>query len=562
MAEVTLEQDKKRLIIKAADYEEGQILMGLPSRRWMPSRGVFVVPLTRLNAKTLNEAISDGRFEMPLGEASIELGLAEFASPRCARAFPPEFAFRRPPFPDQLRAIQKIYPTNAGALFMRPGSGKSFVAINMFSQAFHDDLIDYALVLCPLTVTTVWAGDGQVAQFSPLPSWSVGTNPDVLGPPQRDKLQWLVIGIESLSQGGMFARLMVEFAERRFALLVDESSRIANRNAYRTQRAIELGKLAKIRLIATGTPALNTLEDLYAQFEFLDSNIIGVGDFFAFRNRYCRMGGYKNKEIVGYNRVDELMGLIEPYTYRCDKPEGLPDKLFTERVVQMTEFQRKVYNDVKNAKFAEISVANILNRVIKLQQVIGGHLREDPKKLIDSATGRERKIEGKIIWELRDHNPKLMALQEFLDDIGREQCVIWCKFLWEIDLVVAALGDCVVMTGATPVEERGIITKKFQDGKARFFVGNAPTGGLGITLTAAHYCVYYSNTFSLEDRIQSEDRLHRIGQHSNVLYVDIRMDKSVDTLVFNALKEKKDLDRYLADKLDEVGQTRVLELLG
>ena len=60
-------------------------------------------------------------------------------------------------------------------------------------------------------------------------------------------------------------------------------------------------------------------------------------------------------------------------------------------------------------------------------------------------------------------------------------------------------------------------------------------------LTAATCVVYYSNDFSLEARLQSEDRCHRIGQTNNVLYVDLEVEDTVDTRILNSLKGKKEL---------------------
>ena len=73
---------------------------------------------------------------------------------------------------------------------------------------------------------------------------------------------------------------------------------------------------------------------------------------------------------------------------------------------------------------------------------------------------------------------------------------------------------------------------------ARYFVGNAQTGGYGITLTAANTVVYYSNNYDLEKRLQSEDRAHRIGQTGSVTYVDLVAEKTIDERIIKSLKDK------------------------
>jgi SNF2 family DNA or RNA helicase len=94
--------------------------------------------------------------------------------------------------------------------------------------------------------------------------------------------------------------------------------------------------------------------------------------------------------------------------------------------------------------------------------------------------------------------------------------------------------------GGTEVEERQNIVDRFQDPEEdlRFFVGNPRTGGYGLTLTAANLVVYYSNSFDLEVRLQSEDRAHRIGQTSKVTYVDFITPGTVDEHIVKALRNK------------------------
>jgi SNF2 family DNA or RNA helicase len=75
-------------------------------------------------------------------------------------------------------------------------------------------------------------------------------------------------------------------------------------------------------------------------------------------------------------------------------------------------------------------------------------------------------------------------------------------------------------------------------GPTRYFVGNPSTGGYGITLTAANTVIYFSNSYDLEKRLQSEDRAHRIGQTGSVTYVDLVSEKTIDERIIKSLKDK------------------------
>ena len=87
---------------------------------------------------------------------------------------------------------------------------------------------------------------------------------------------------------------------------------------------------------------------------------------------------------------------------------------------------------------------------------------------------------------------------------------------------------------------RSINVQRFQsDPEARFFVGHVQAGGKGLTLHAANTVVYFSNDFSLENRLQSEDRAHRIGQRSNVTYIDFVATNTLDETIVTTLRGKK-----------------------
>jgi len=108
--------------------------------------------------------------------------------------------------------------------------------------------------------------------------------------------------------------------------------------------------------------------------------------------------------------------------------------------------------------------------------------------------------------------------------------------------------------GDTENDEREQAVENFQnaDGELRFFVGNPRTGGYGLPLTAASVVVYFSNSFDLEVRLQSEDRAHRIGQTKNVTYIDLISPKTVDEKIVQALRAKIDIaNQVMGEELKE-----------
>ena len=89
-----------------------------------------------------------------------------------------------------------------------------------------------------------------------------------------------------------------------------------------------------------------------------------------------------------------------------------------------------------------------------------------------------------------------------------------------------------------PSARRTLLYFSKKNSPTRYFVGNAQTGGYGITLTAANTVVYYSNNYDLEKRLQAEDRAHRIGQTGSVTYVDLIAENTIDERIIKSLRSK------------------------
>jgi SNF2 family DNA or RNA helicase len=215
-----------------------------------------------------------------------------------------------------------------------------------------------------------------------------------------------------------------------------------------------------------------------------------------------------------------------------DECLDLPDKIYTRRDVELTPEQKKYYDQMKLMALALVegnlmSTNNALTQLMRLHQICCGHVKLDDGQQIDIPNNR--------ITEL------LSVLEETSGKV-----IIWANYRRDIENIRLALQKEYGMTsvatyyGDTEAEDRQNIVDQFQDpaSELRFFVGNPRTGGYGLTLTAAHTVIYYSNSFDLEVRLQSEDRAHRIGQTNKVTYVDLIAKDTVDEHIVKALRNK------------------------
>lgn len=564
-----------RFYIHSAPWDVGRC-RAIPNRRWLKSKKVWTAPALRLNAQYLKETFTDAEWTTAASNA-LKRALSQATKSAKDVPFPNWYPFNTKPYEHQETGIKQGYSLDNFALFAEMGTGKSKIVIDVMTARFLERKIRAVVVVCPFSVRQVWVR--EVAMHSPNDD---GHRPAtfVLGGlgkrsnvrafeefliKENDGLRWLIVGVESLQQGQAFEYVQRFATTHMCAVVVDESSRIKNHKAIRTDRCIELGKLAKYRVIMSGTPLTQGFIDLYSQFQFLDERIIGVGDYYSFRNRYCVMGGYDDKQIIGYQNIPELMSFIQPHVFQVLKKDVLREllpKVYQRRVVQLGAEQKRYLKELKARNCwvgdIEVQVQNALELALRQQQVLGGffsYYEEDP------VTKKPRKQE----IDIKGKNPKIDELLELAEELVQSKTIVWCRFRREIAKVADALRkkfgkDAVVeFHGGIDDDERWRAIDAFEKGDAHWFVGNQATGGLGITLIATSTVVYFSNTHSYEERAQSEDRAHRSGQTKSVTYIDLVYEGSVDEDILEALETKQGLADFVRERIRE-GKQRKLHL--
>ena len=459
------------------------------------------------------------------------------------------YKFKTKPYAHQLSALEKSWDRQEFAYFMEMGTGKSKVLVDNIAMLYDKGKINGALIIAPKGVYRNWLSqeipNHLASHIQPkMVLWTASTSKskqkeyDSLFETGYD-LHILIMNVEAFS-----TKKGLDFAGRflrthRTMMAVDESTSIKTPTAKRTKSILALSKLANYRRILTGSPVTKSPLDLYTQCAFLNEHLLGFTSFYTFRNRYAVMvdrnfGGRRVQIPAGYKRLDELSRILKAFSDRVLKENclDLPEKIYIERQVELTEEQSKAYSTMKSAALASLkgkiaTAPHILTQMMRLHQITCGHLKSD---------------DG-TITEIK--NNRLDELLDVLDEV-EGKVIIWANYIYDIEHIVFNIkkkyGEHSVVQyyGAVASDKRQTAIEKFQDPKsdARFFVGNPQTGGYGITLTAANTVIYYSNGYDLEKRLQSEDRAHRIGQKKSVTYVDLVAPKTVDEKIKRALRKK------------------------
>lgn len=541
------------------------VIRDLPNRRWDSNKQVWLAPAIRANA----EVMKLPKFaSIAVYTDSAKEAFDNASKPKVAKrdgSFPAWYKFKTEPWSHQTNALNKLYGLKSFALWADMRTGKSKITIDMATAYHMEGRLDIVVMVCPMSIRRNWE-DELLNIHCPIPvSVHVldSSKPKAFDNWLHDgeKFKWLIVAVESLAAGN--AKMYVEkflLTSTKAAMFVDESSKIKNHQANRSRECVRLGKMAEIKGTLTGTPIAKGPMDIYMQFEFMDPDILGMGDFYSFRNRYAVMGGYDNKEIIGYQNVEELMEIISPFVYQVRSDDAgikLPPKTKTIRRVKMNPEQSRLYKSIQKLKMASdgdrmVTVQNALEKATRLQQIAGGSISyENP-----DATGQTDKY---IVELIPGINPKIAEIESIADEIDGSM-IIWCVYDTEISSVSAALrkkyGDDAVVEihGKIEEDERHINVKhKFQGGHARFIVGNAATGGMGLTMSIADTVIYYSNSFNFIDREQSEERpRHASRSERPVLYIDLICEDTVDEIVMKSLSEKKSLSEYVRDSVGEI----------
>lgn len=355
--------------------------------------------------------------------------------------------------------------------------------------------------------------------------------------------------------------------------VLDESSLIKTPKAGRTKAITRLAKFAKARRILDGTPNAENPLELFSQYRLLDPSILGFTSFTAFKARYAKYDqGYDPRsgktfpKLVGYAHLDELQAKIAPFTYRVRREDVLdmPPKDYQKVYYELSDEQRRVYDGLRDDYRADlktgetVSVTSVLTRYLRLQQVLSNKLPSAKIMLCPTCAGDgcascgdEGIIQSAAEPTIIDleKNPRIIALHGHITKQPPCPTIIWVRFRTEADDVLALgreLGRKVCRyDGATNDEDRNTAKRGFQAGVFDWFVGSAPAGGRGLTLSKCELMGYYSNYFALRLRLQSEDRGEAPGKPRGTGIFDIIAEDTVDANIVEALRTKRTLSDFI-----------------
>lgn len=482
------------------------------------------------------------------------------------------YQFHSKPFRHQLEAFQASRELPSYAILWEQGTGKTKLAIDTACDLWERGEIDAVLVVAPNGVHRNWLTDelpahvptrvrGKIAcEFWDTPrSKNVGFKAKMDRLLKHKGFAWLLMSYDGfMTERGK--RLVWKWLRHRRCLyILDEAHNIKSPGAKRTKSIVASGKYAPFRRILTGTPVAQGPFDIYSQLKFLDEDFWkghGLDSYRVFKFHFGEWWtraqaeevlGYDPgyDQLIEYKNLEELNRILASVSSRVTKDEvlDLPPKLYSKRYFDLTTKQRQLYEQLREDFIAELEDGAVVDgglaivRLLRLQQIICGYVQtedEEPVRL------------------LGNKNPRLDLLGEVAEGLSHP-AIIWARFTKDIDQIMDLLGERAVRyDGRVSDDDAERAKQAFQSGDAQFFVGNPAKGKEGLTLVQARTVIYYSNSFKLIDRLQSEDRAHRIGQEHPVNYIDLIAPGTVDEHIVRALRSKFDIAAQITgDELRE-----------
>lgn len=413
----------------------------------------------------------------------------------------------------QVEGVRKLMRWKSFLLADDMGLGKSLQALTVFIGDVMTGRGETCLVICPVTLRDNWAD--EISKFTRLKFMILGSEYN----PMNGKTKTLTAGERSrqivefalwtgpkvliLNYGQVVAHLAELNALGARCAIFDEAHLMKNPEAKRTKACLALKSDRSFML--TGSPILNQVHELWAALHRISPQ--NFPNYYAFRNRYCVFGGYKNKQIVGVKNRKELTAILEQVMLRRLKKDvlDLPEVQYIQVKVGLSDLQRKLYDQIEEEFLLETVdpsappsvIEHAMTQFLRLQQVCCTPacfgLEDDSWKL-DVAVDKAMEI-------LRDNN----------------KLVIFTKFRPVLDALRARFQKIGMssyeLSGAIKQTDRqGVVNEWSNSKQATPLVCMLQVAGVGLNLVAARHELFVDKLIVPKLNQQAVDRCHRIGQ--------------------------------------------------
>lgn len=498
-------------------------------------------------------------------------------TPESHAQLPPGFVFTTKPYKHQMEGVIYGLEHESFLLGDDQGLGKTKEIIDIAMCRKQTDGLKHCLIICGINGNKYnWADEVKI--HSREDSWILGTRFTKRPPIKmiegstKDKMEDLnniphqffwITNIETL-RGGSFkekqgnrtvirfpiAEKIQELCDKGIIGMIafDEAHKAKNPDSQQGKALLSIDcKGPKIPM--SGTFVLNNPLDLYLPLRWAGFE---THSFYAYKQHYCKMGGFGGKEIVGYKNLDELRSMVSKVMLRRVKGDvlDLPPKVHTIEWVDAYPEQKSLYKEVRDQVRDNIDKVKVhpdpLSEMLRLRQVTGY-----PGILSSTVT----------------KSAKMDRMEELVEDevaVGGKAIIFsnWSEMTNVIRHKLKKYNPAYI-TGEVGSVQRMEEKERFQnDPNCKVMIGTIGALGTGFTLTAAQLVIFVDEPWNRGIKDQAEDRAHRIGTRGTVRVVTILTRDTVDEGVYNLVQKKGKMADLLVDgKVDGKNVDNVLSYL-
>lgn len=449
---------------------------------------------------------------------------------------------RHKAFAFQIEAVEAIKDHDYAAVFHEQGLGKTKIAIDVLLHWLASELVDSILIVTKKGLVPNWQRELRAhTHIKPrLLNQDRSANFAALNSPARIYLtHYEVLNSEN-------NRLQLFQKTRRVGIILDESQKIKNPTAKLTVSAFKLAEGFSKKLILTGTPIANRPYDMWAQIYFLDlGNSLGE-DFDKFKNDLdldSSLADNEERRRVFEKSLASLFARISQFCVRETKDNtniSLPEKVIINEHCEWETIQEEMYKKVRDDMRSivvrdgipeEDNSEALLKRLLRLVQIAS-----NPRIIDESYKGTPGKF---------------LTLLELIEDISsnNEKAIVWTTFTDNADWLTHELRSfgSLKIHGKMAYDDRNRSIENFlEKPEKKILVATPGAAKEGLTLTVANHVIFFDRSFSLDDYLQSQDRIHRISQERTCYVHNLVLENSIDQWIDVLLKAK-----HLAAKLGQ-----------
>ena len=495
-----------------------------------------------------------------------------------------EATFKTKPFKHQLASIAYAIGENrSDVMFIHGiGTGKTLAALYLLQSW---NITGKTLVISPNSVIKTWQDEIEKHTDFTYIILSGSKEDRIKSLEENDADIW-IINYEGLKLIGATHSNSMKHKNKYFpnedlikeygfeCIIADESHRFKDPFATQTRIAYYFSKWSRYTILMTGTPIGRSVIDMFGQFLVLDcGKTFGTHykyflthyffkylrtDFTWTPKRLCNVCGnlytkkhehlkmhsmnfkqYREKYGKEKTSEDLIIDIVGNNSIRYARDEclDLPERVYEIRKVEMTTKQQAMTIKVIAGLNIEEIKSNIEYHLHKVVQITSGFLIKKVQR-------------GDNIYEF-ETNPKLNELDSIINEIGDNKFIIYHQYLHEGVIIRELLEKkeigCAMASGIIK-DSAQEIERFMTDKNCKCLIAHPKSGGEGLNLQMANIMVFYSNGFIGNIlREQSEGRIYRAGQKNNCLYIDIVMGNSIDSVLYNSLKNREE---YVQNVLD------------